>query len=81
MKVLGSLMQACFIEIHQVFANKNEVEYFSNNENPTRALNTSSLKCCLPSTYAIDKREKNARMRTKIRGCLIQARFIQIHQV
>jgi hypothetical protein len=35
-----------------------KVRYFSNNENPTRALNTTSLKCCLPSTDAIDRREK-----------------------
>ena len=31
MKVQGRLMQACFIEIHQVFAkNEKEVGYFSN---------------------------------------------------
>ena len=29
-----------------------------NNENPTRALNITSLKCSLPSTDAIDRREK-----------------------
>ena len=28
------------------------------NENPMRALNTTSLKCCLPSTDAIDRWEK-----------------------
>ena len=32
--------------------------YFSNNKNPTRALNTTSLKCLLPTTDAIDSREK-----------------------
>ena len=32
--------------------------HFAYNENPTRALNTTSLKCCLPSTDAIDRREK-----------------------
>jgi len=32
--------------------------HFTYNENPTRALNTTSLKCCLPSTDAIDRREK-----------------------
>ena len=32
--------------------------HFPHNENPTRALNTTSLKCCLPSTDAIDRREK-----------------------
>ena len=31
---------------------------FPYNENPTRALNIISLKCCLPSTDAIDSREK-----------------------
>ena len=32
--------------------------HFPCNENLTRALNTTSLKCCLPSTDAIVKREK-----------------------
>jgi hypothetical protein len=32
--------------------------HFSYNENPTRALNTASLKCCLPLIDAIDRREK-----------------------
>ena len=32
--------------------------HFIYNENPTRALNTTSLKCCLPSTDGIDRREK-----------------------
>ena len=31
---------------------------FPYNENPTRALNTNSLKCCLSSTNAIDRRKK-----------------------
>ena len=31
---------------------------FPYNENPTRAVNTTSLKCCLPSTDAIDRQEK-----------------------
>ena len=31
---------------------------FPYHENPTRALNTASLKCCLPSTVAIDRRKK-----------------------
>ena len=33
--------------------------HFPCNENPTRPLNTTSPKCCLPSTDAIDRREKN----------------------
>ena len=32
--------------------------YFPYNENPTRALNAISLKCCLPSTDVIESREK-----------------------
>ena len=32
--------------------------YFPSNENPTRPLNTTSLKFCLPLTDAIDRREK-----------------------
>ena len=32
---------------------------FHYNENPVRALNTTSLKCCLPSTDAIGRWEKN----------------------
>ena len=39
------------------------------------------LKCCLPSTDAIDRREKNSRMRMKVQGRLMQGRFIQIHNV
>ena len=31
--------------------------YFSNNENRARTLSTTSLKCCLPSTDAINRRE------------------------
>ena len=33
--------------------------HFPYNEIPTRALNTALLKCHLPSTDAIDMREKN----------------------
>ena len=29
--------------------------HFPYNENPTRAINSSSLKCCLPSTNANDR--------------------------
>ena len=35
-----------------------KVGYFAYNENPTRALNSTSLKCCLPSTDDNDRREK-----------------------
>jgi len=54
-------------------------EYFSNNENPTRALNATSLKWCLSSTDAIDRR-KNSRMRMKVQRRLMQECFIEIHQ-
>ena len=42
---------------------------------------TTSLKCCLPSTHAIDRRGKKSHMRMKVQGRLMQARFIDIHQV
>ena len=51
------------------------------NKNPTRAPNTTSLKSCLPSTDAIDRRGKNSRMRIKFQSHLMQARFIQIDRV
>ena len=44
------------------------------NENPTRALNTTPLKCFLPSTDAINRL-------MKVQGFLVQARFFEIHQV
>ena len=40
-----------------------------------------SLKCCLPSTNAIDRREKNSRMRMMVQDGLVQARLIEIHKV
>ena len=60
---------------------RKKLGYFFNNGNPTKALNTTSLKCYLPSTDATDRREKNSRMGMKVQGRLIQARFIEIHQV
>jgi hypothetical protein len=54
---------------------------FSYNENLMRALNTTSLKCCLPSTDAIVRWEKIDAMPMKVQGCLMQACFIEIHQV
>ena len=38
-----------------------------------------SLKCCLPSSDTIDRQEKFTCM--KVQGCLMQACFIEIHQV
>jgi hypothetical protein len=35
----------------------------------------------LSSTDVIDRREKNSRMRMKVQGRLMQAHFIEIHQV
>ena len=55
--------------------------YFPYNDNPTRAPNNTSLKYCLPSTDAFDRREKNSRMRMKVQGRIMQASFIDIHQV
>ena len=55
--------------------------YFPYNENPTRALNTTSLKCCLPSTDTTDRWEKNSHMRMKVQGCLMQVHFIEIQQL
>ena len=54
--------------------------HFPYNDNPTRALNTTSLKCYLSSTKAID-RQKSSRMRMKAQSRLMQERFIEIHQV
>ena len=55
--------------------------HFPYNENLTKALNTISLKCCLPSTDAIDRREKKSRIYMKVQGRVVQARFIEIYQV
>ena len=49
------------------------------NESPTRALNTS-LKCCCPQLTLLTG-GKNSRMYMNVQGRLMQARFIQIHQV
>ena len=55
--------------------------HFPYNENPRIALNTTSLKCCLTSTHAIDRQEKKLRMHMEVKGCLMEARFIEIHLV
>ena len=55
--------------------------HFPYNENPMRTLNTISLKCCLALTDAIDRQEKKSSLRMKAQGPLMQARFIEIHQV
>ena len=55
--------------------------HFPYNENPMRALNTTSLKCCLPSADAIDRQGKNSHMHMKIQGPLMQARYTDICQV
>ena len=51
--------------------------HFLYNESPTRALNTTSLKCCLLTLLRVGK---NSRMPMKIQGRLMQARFIVIHR-
>ena len=55
--------------------------HFPYNENLMRALNTMSLKCCLPSTDAIDRLEKNLCMHMKVQSRFMQVYFIEIHQV
>ena len=60
------------------FFPRQKVGYFSNNEN--LALNTISLKCFLPSIGAIASREES-RLHMQVEGRLMQARFIEIHQV
>ena len=62
-------------------ANDPKPVFFPYNENSTRALNITSLKCCLASTDAIDGLEKNLRMRMKVEDRLMQARFIEFHEV
>ena len=74
---------ACSVRLqHKIaFALLQSFRHFPDNENPTRALNTTSLKCYLQSTDTIDRCEKNSRMRKKVQGCLMQVRFIEIQLV
>ena len=49
------------LAVAQFLANLDAVallQSFPYNGNPTRALKTTSLKCCFPSTDVIDRREK-----------------------
>ena len=78
--------QSLFVEstMSWVYEYNPETKSFCNflyNENPTRALNTASPKCCLPSTNVIDRREKNSRMYMKVQGQLMKTHLIEIHQV
>ena len=43
------------------------LHHFSNNENPTRALNSISLKCCFLSTVTTVTRGKKSRMRYSLK--------------
>ena len=52
--------------------------HFPYNENLMRALNTTSLKCCLPSTDANERQEKNSLMHMKVEGRLMEVHFIEI---
>ena len=52
---------------------------FTYNENPTRVVNTTALKCYLPSNDVIDRREKS-RHACEVQGHLMQARFIFLKQ-
>ena len=45
-------------DIPVVLVSKKMSDTFLTDENPMRAFNIISLKCCLPSTDAIDRREK-----------------------
>jgi hypothetical protein len=54
---------------------------FPYNKNLMRALNTTSLKCCLPSADAINRQEKNLHIHMKVQGRLMEVRFFKIHQV
>ena len=56
------------------------IHHFPYNENPTRALNTTSLKCCLPSTDIDDKWEKFTHAYEGSTS-LQQVHFSKIHQV
>ena len=53
---------------------------FPYNENPKRALNTTSLYCYLLPTDTID-RQKKIHKSMKVQGRLMQVCFIEIHQV
>ena len=57
---------------------QSENRHFSYNEIPTSALNTISLKCLLPLSDTIDRREK---IHACIWGRLMQARVIEIYQL
>ena len=48
-----------FLAINEIPVGALSFRHFPYNENPMRALNTNSLKCCLPSTGTIDRREKS----------------------
>ena len=59
MKAKCCLIQTRLIEIHQASTRKTRSDTFLTMKiNPTRALNSTSLKYCLPSTGAIDRHEK-----------------------
>ena len=60
---------------------KQIVHHFPYNGNPTRSLNTTSLKCCLPSSDPNDRWKKKSCMHMKVHRRLMQARFIQIHHI
>ena len=49
--------------------------HFTYNENPMRALNTTSIKCCLPLTDTIDRQAKIHACVMKVQGHLMQACF------
>ena len=54
------LAVALFLAKYDAVAQLQSFYHFSYNENLTRALKTTSLNCCFPSTDAIDRQEKNS---------------------
>ena len=51
------------------------------NGNLTRSQNTTSIKCCFPSSDAIYRQEKNSGMCMKVQGHLMRVYLIEIHKV
>ena len=74
MKVQSRLMQARFIEIHQVFPNKKE----RSDTFLTIIIRTHIL---LAINWSYLEARKNSCMLIKVQSRLMQTRFIEIHQV
>ena len=79
MKSESLIVESKISWVHGYDLETKSYRHFPYNENPMRALNTTSLKCCLPLTLL--KGGKNSRMRMKVQGRFMQAHFVEIHQV